>query len=258
MKTWATDCKHAACCVGLGRARSLAIEGKQSFAQDAQEHVHPAAKHLQLSPPLHRLQHGDFVGVLDVAADGDAHGDAGYFHAVALELLGEIRGSSFAFDGGIGGDDDLVDSAAVDARDEVRDSQLLRADAVQRRDCAMQDVEDAIEVLGLFDGGNVSWLFDHTDQALVASRAGAVGAWVDVGDVVAQRAQAQVSLKVADGGGQGVCVVVARSQDVKGEALRALGAHSGQLLEFVDQPRHRLCEFSHREWSDLGNTSCGK
>src|SRR3981081_1284915 len=221
-------------------AGRLSIRREQSVAQDAHEIVHPRSKYLQLPSAFHGFQHGDFVRVFDVAADGDAHRDAGNFDAHALELLREIRGSGFAFDRGSGGDDDLVDSAGVDAGDEVRDSQLLRTYSVQRGDGSVQDVEDAVKVLGLFNGSDVSGFFDDADQTLVAGGAGAIGAGVDVGDVVAQRAESQVSLKVADRGSQGVCVVVARSQDVEGEALRALGAHSGELLEFVDQPRHRL------------------
>ena len=31
---------------------------------------------LDFPPSFHRFQHGDFIGVLNVAADGDAHRDA--------------------------------------------------------------------------------------------------------------------------------------------------------------------------------------
>ena len=66
----------------------------------------------------------------------------------------------------------------------------------------MQDVVNTVEVLGLFDSGNVGGLFDHANHALVARRAGAVNARIDVGDVVANRAQAQVGLHVPDGSGK--------------------------------------------------------
>src|SRR6185312_10382041 len=38
-------------------------------------------------------------------------------------------------------------------------------------------------------------------------------------------------------------VFVAGAQDVKGEALRRLAADTRQLLQFVDEPRHRFGEF---------------
>ena len=90
------------------------------------------------------------------------------FTPAALELLREIGRGGFAFYRGIGGEDDFVDVAGIDAGEEIRDAQLVRADAVQRRNRAVQNVKDSVEVLGLFDGGDVGGLFDHADQALVA------------------------------------------------------------------------------------------
>jgi hypothetical protein len=58
---------------------------------------------LHFPPAFHGLQHGDFVGVFDVAAYRDAHGNAGYAQSLPLELLGEVGGGSFSFDRGIGG-----------------------------------------------------------------------------------------------------------------------------------------------------------
>src|SRR5947207_9552650 len=88
---------------------------------------------LQLSSSLDCLCHGDFVRVFDVASGGDAGSDAGYLHAWAFDELGDVNRSSFAFDGGIGRDDDLVHFAGVDAMSEITESQMLRSYAVQRR-----------------------------------------------------------------------------------------------------------------------------
>lgn len=85
---------------------------------------------LHISTAFHRFQHGDFVGVFDVAADGNAHRDAGNFHPSALELLREISRCGFAFDGGIGGHDHFVYVSLIDASNEVRDAQLFGADSV--------------------------------------------------------------------------------------------------------------------------------
>ena len=177
---------------------------------------------LQLSPPFHRFQHGDLIGIFDVAADGDTHRDARDFHSGALELLREIGGGGFAFDRRIGCDDDLVHVAGVDTSDQIGDAQLLRANAVEWGDGPVQNVEGAVEVLGLFDGGDVRGLFDYADQALVTGGASAIDAGVDVGDVVADGAQAQVGFDVAHGGREGFGVFVAGTQDVEGESLRAL------------------------------------
>jgi hypothetical protein len=73
---------------------------------------------------------------------------------------------------------------------------------------------------------------------LIAGGVGAVGAGVDVGDVVADGAEAEVLLEGGDGGGEVLGVGVRGAQDVEGIALRGLGADAGQLAEFVDEPGH--------------------
>ena len=70
----------------------------------------------------------------------------------------------------------------------------------------MQHVIDAIEVPRLFYGGDIGRLLDHADQFLVARRASAVHARIDVCNVVADRAQPKVSLDVAYGASQGLGV----------------------------------------------------
>ena len=171
------------------------------------------------------------------------------FTPAALQLLGKYTCGGLAFDCGIGGENDLVDVSGIDAGDQIRDAQLLRTDAVQRRDRSVEDVEDSVEVLGLLDGGDVGRLFDYADQPLVARRAGAVDARVDVGDVVADGAEAQIGLDVADGSRQRLGIFVARAQDVERQALRAFGAHAGELFQLIDQARHGFGKFGHGELS---------
>jgi hypothetical protein len=66
----------------------------------------------------------------------------------------------------------------------------------------MKDVVQAIETAGLFDGIDVGRFFDDADRVLIAGGVGAVGAGVDVGDVVADGAEAEVLLEGGDGGGE--------------------------------------------------------
>lgn len=61
---------------------------------------------------------GDFVGVLDVRAGGDAGGDARDAESgeAGVGFVGEIAGGGFAFDGGGGGEDEFsFDFAAIAA-----------------------------------------------------------------------------------------------------------------------------------------------
>src|ERR1700751_4803013 len=45
---------------------------------------------LHVATAFHGFEHGDFVGVFDIAANRDSHRDAGHFHSGAFELLREI------------------------------------------------------------------------------------------------------------------------------------------------------------------------
>src|SRR5208282_4046173 len=162
------------------------------------------AQALHFAAAFHGLQHGDFVGVFDVAADGNSHGDAGHAQSLSLslslslplQLLGEIGGGGFSLDGGIGGQDNFFDFAAADPADQVGDAQLFWAHSVQWRNGAVEHVVDAVKMPRLLDGGNVGRLFDHADQLLIAGRTAAVDTGIDVGDVVADRAQTQLGLDV--------------------------------------------------------------
>ena len=94
---------------------------------------------------------------------------------------------------------------------------------------------------------DVGRLLDHAHQPLIAGRAGAIDARIDVGDVVAHRTQPQAGFHVAHRGGQRLGVFIAGAQNVEGQPLRALRAHARQLLQLVNQPRHRLRKFRHRK-----------
>src|SRR5262249_38730090 len=92
-------------------------------------------------PPL---QPFDFIGVFDVASDRNTHRDTSYFHARALQLLRQIDRCGFTFDRGIGGKNHFVDISRLHARDQIRNSELLRSHPVKRGYCAVQNVEDSI------------------------------------------------------------------------------------------------------------------
>jgi hypothetical protein len=94
----------------------------------------------------------------------------------------------------------------------------------------VEDVIDAVVVTGAFDAGDAGGFFDYANEALVADGAGAVGAGVYVGDVVADGAEAQGGFEGADGVGQGGCVFVAGAEEMEGEALGGFGADAGELF----------------------------
>src|SRR5690349_3363409 len=92
--------------------------------------------------------HGDLVGELELAAVGDAAGDAAGADGEGFEDLGEVEGGGFAFDAEGGGDDDFADAFFADARDERFGGELLGADAVERGEERVQDVVAAAVAAG--------------------------------------------------------------------------------------------------------------
>src|SRR5215831_10688775 len=116
---------------------------------------------------------------------------------------------------------------------------------MQGRNRSVQHVENSVEMLGLLDGGNVRWFFDDADQALVTGGACAIDTRVNVGDVVADRAEAQAGLYVTDGSRQRFGVFITGSQNVKGKALRAFRSYARELFELINEARHRFGKFRH-------------
>src|ERR1017187_2387569 len=230
---------------------------------------------LELAPAFHGAGHGDFVGVLDVGAGGDAGGNAGDAQRGrdAVDLSREVSRGGFAFGGGRGCEDDLADGSGLEtlgvqrdrvrrgvigrlgrcgvglaygeARQQVGDAELLRTNAADGRKRAVQHVVNAVVAARLLDGGDVGGLFHDTDDVLVADGAGAVAAGVDVGDVVADGAEAEAGFDLADRVGKGLRVRVGRTQDVESEPLRRLGPDAGQLAQLVDEAGHGFGESRH-------------
>src|ERR1700741_232301 len=103
---------------------------------------------------------------------------------------------------------------------------MLRAYAVERRESSVEYVIHAVVAARFFNRGDVGRLFDDANEALVAGRAGAIQARIDVSNVVADGAEPQARLHFAHSVSQCVRVLIAGSKDVKGEPLRAFGAYA--------------------------------
>ncbi len=153
-----------------------------------------------------------------------------------MKFMRDVVGGGFAFGGWTGGEDDLVDLGEVTgASQQVGNTELLRSDTIHRRERSVEDVIDTVVVARPLDGSDVGWLLEYADQALIACRICAVVAGIDVGDVVADGAEAKVSLELLDGMSESASVFIAATEDVKRQALRGLGADTGELAKLFDQ-----------------------
>src|ERR1051325_7918608 len=98
----------------------------------------------------------------------------------------------------------------------------------------------------LLNGSDVGGLFHHAYQALVAGNISAVASWINISDVITYRTKMKFFFKVADGPGQCFSILPVGAQDMECHALRALAAHAGKLLQFIDELSHGLGEFRHK------------
>ena len=200
---------------------------------------------LEVAAAFHGFEHGDFVGVFEVGANGDADTDAGDADAEGLEELGEVDGGGFAFGGGIGGDDDFLDVAAPEAVDELLDFELLGAAALEGGERAAEDLVHAAVGAGFFDGENIVRFLDYADGGLVAVGSRAIETGIGVGDVGADRALADFFLGVANGVGQGESILGSAAQEMESEALGRFLANSGKMLQFIDETFNRTGKIGH-------------
>ena len=76
----------------------------------------------------------------------------------------EVHRGRFALDVGVRREDDLVDAVLLDAREQLLDAQLLGADALDRRDRALEHVVAALELAGALDRDDVARLLDDAQR----------------------------------------------------------------------------------------------
>ncbi len=194
----------------------------------------PPAARLEVAAPLHGLEHGDLVGVLQIGTDRNTHGDARDADAQRFDQLRQVNRSGLAFGGRIGGHDNLFDGAAFEAFDETFDLQLIGADTFERRQSPAQHVIDAIELPRFLDRLDVGRVFHDANNVLVTRRARTEQAGIAIGNVVADRAFAHAFLGLADRVGEGQSLGTIHAKQVEGEALRRFLADPRQSFEFLD------------------------
>ena len=89
------------------------------------------------------------------------------FTGSGLEQRGQVEGGGVAFDVGVGAQDDLFDALGVEPGQQFPDPQLVRADAVDGADGALQHVIAAVVFPGLLHRHHVAGLLHHADDRRV-------------------------------------------------------------------------------------------
>src|SRR5680860_1237773 len=183
---------------------------------------------------------GDLVGVLKVAAHRQPRGDAadpqgGLVGGQRLEQPRQVARGRLTLDVGVGGEHHLRDRLLTDARQQVRDAELVRPHTVDRGDRPTQHVVTTAELPGLLHRHQVTRLLDDAQHMRVPARVAADAALLLLGDVVAAAAEAHPALDLADRPSEPVGVGHVDGQQVEGQALRALGTDPRKTTELGDE-----------------------
>src|SRR5690554_4308895 len=182
-----------------------------------------------------RAPEGDLVGVLEVAPDRQAAGQAGDGQSQLPDHQRQVGRGRLALGVRVGGEDELGDGAAGQAGHQLADPQLVRSDALQRVDGAPEDVVAPPELAGALDRHDVLGLLHHTDDLVGAARIPAYPAGLRLGDVEADGAEPHLLLDPAHRARQPVDVGRVRGQQVEGDPLGALRPDAGKAAKLVDQ-----------------------
>ena len=112
--------------------------------------------------------------------------------------VGDVGGSGLAGHVRVGREHDLLDAVALHAREQLVDAEVLRLDAVERRERPAEHVVDAAVLVGALHREHVGRLLDDADERLVAPRVEADDAELLLGQVPALAAEADALLRLAD------------------------------------------------------------
>ena len=88
--------------------------------------------------------------------------EAGYIDAFVVQAVGDVVRGGLTVDRGAGRQDHFGRAAFGDAGDQGRDIQLIRADAIQCRERAAQNVIAPFEACRAFKRPQVGDVFDDT------------------------------------------------------------------------------------------------
>src|SRR5664279_474820 len=107
---------------------------------------------------------------------------------------------------------------------------MLWTDPMERGQGTVEYVVYAVVAACLLYRRDVRWLFDDADHALIARRAGAIDAGINIGNIVANGAEPQLLLQFSDGVSERAGVLGAGSQNMESQPLSVLGSDAGKFF----------------------------
>ena len=201
-----------------------------------------AARVRRAPPPLerralpHRRGERAVVEIVELAADRHAMGETRHLDRVGAEQLGDVMRGGLAVDRGIDGEHDLLDAALGDPRHQARQIEVVRPDAVERRQRAAEHVIAPARRVGALQRPEIADQFDDDQDRAVAPLVGADRAGVARVDVAAHRADDDLLVGDAHRLGERPEQRFALADQMQRGAPRRARAQARQAREQLDQP----------------------
>jgi len=182
---------------------------------------------------MSKTRQSDLIRVLDLAALGQAGGQAADLEAQRLGEAADVERGRVALDIGVQGQDQLLHP--VQAGEQLLHAQLLGADALQGREHAQQHVVTAAELAAGLDHVHVAGVLDDAEDRLVPARVLAVAAALAFGQIAAVGAKTDFGMQGVEIAAQVLGQSGVGLQKMESQALGALPSHSRQAGEVLDQ-----------------------
>ncbi|KAG0773497.1 hypothetical protein G6F22_014826 [Rhizopus arrhizus] len=200
----------------------------------------------ELAARSERVRQRATVNILKLAAERQPLRQAAGLHLPRARQLRQVVRGGLSLDGRAGGDDQLLHLAFGQAVLQLLQPQFARADAIERRQPALQHEVDATEPRSVLDGQAVGGRLNHAQLAAFAAAVGAGRAQLGFAEVAALRAVADALHRQRQGLGQALATFALAFEQMVGHALRGLLAHARQHPQCVDQLFKQGCGHGDR------------
>src|SRR5215217_3945306 len=196
---------------------------------------------LQLASSGESASEGNFVGVFEVSADGEAAREGRNPDRQVVHLLRDKQCCRLARGVRVGSDDELCGAFVADTFQELGDAQVFGFYPVQRGEGASEDVVEAAVLVGPFNRAYIVGVFDHADNRLIPTGVAADLTLLGLGQVEAAPARFDLLFDLLQRFGEPDSVLFLAPDDVEGDALGAPRPDGGQLGELCYQPLYWPC-----------------
>jgi hypothetical protein len=158
-------------------------------------------------------------------------GQAGDGDAAVHQPVGEVIGGALPLNGGVDGQDHFAHIWRGSTLDKLLDREVIRPDAIKRREHAAQHMVAAAARLGALQRPKVGDILHHHQHGILAARVGAHRAGADSVDIAAAFALHDIVARDRHRLGQRPEKLVFAFDKVQGRTAGRTRAESGELGE---------------------------